>query len=71
MTGKADRDSLVTLTSLAVEWDMPESTLRSWRVRNYGPPSFRRGGTVVYRRSVVEAWLAEQEAETASNRRAS
>jgi len=45
-----------------------EGTLRSWDHRNYGPPSFRVGGRVRYRRSSVERWLAEQEQAGAERR---
>lgn len=40
----------------------PAGTLRQWRHRGYGPQGFRVGNTVVYRRTEVERWLAEQEA---------
>lgn len=44
---------------------VPIGTIRNWRTRMYGPAGFKVGNTVLYRRSVVEAWLAEQErAET-------
>lgn len=41
-------------------------TLRFWRSTNQGPASFTVGprGRVVYRRSEIERWLAEQEAAT-------
>lgn len=41
-------------------------TLRFWRSANQGPASFTVGprGRVVYRRSEIERWLAEQEAAT-------
>jgi hypothetical protein len=38
------------------------STLRKWRLKRYGPPSFRAGGRVVYRIDALNQWLAEQEA---------
>ncbi|MEV0950470.1 helix-turn-helix domain-containing protein [Promicromonospora sp. NPDC050249] len=42
---------------------VPENTLRWWRHIGKGPESFRLGQRrVVYRRSKVLAWLAEQEA---------
>lgn len=42
---------------------VPENTLRWWRYIGVGPQSFRLGPRrVVYRRSSVEDWLAEQEA---------
>lgn len=39
-------------------------TLRYWRSTNQGPTSFALGKRVVYRRSEVERWIAEQEAAT-------
>ena len=39
-------------------------TLRYWRANGEGPPSFKMGRRVVYRRSEVEKWIAEQEAAT-------
>ncbi|WP_168703059.1 helix-turn-helix transcriptional regulator [Gordonia paraffinivorans] len=42
-----------------------EGTLRYWRHAGTGPASFTVGGKkVVYRRSEIERWLAEQEAAT-------
>jgi predicted DNA-binding transcriptional regulator AlpA len=38
----------------------PESTLRHWRNHGEGPRWFRLGRRVAYRRSDVDAWLAEQ-----------
>lgn len=42
----------------------PEATLRYWRHIGRGPASFKLGRRVVYRRSEVERWMAEQEAAT-------
>lgn len=41
---------------------VPIGTLRYWRHCDEGPASFRLGRRVVYRRDVVERWIAEQEA---------
>lgn len=38
------------------------STLRKWRIKKKGPASFRAGGRVFYRITVLDAWLAAQEA---------
>ena len=40
------------------------STWRYWANIGEGPESFRLGRRRVWRRSVVEAWLAEQETAT-------
>jgi predicted DNA-binding transcriptional regulator AlpA len=39
------------------------NTLYIWRHRRQGPPSFRMGpgGRVMYRRDLLEAWLAQQQ----------
>ncbi|WKG03057.1 AlpA family transcriptional regulator [Mycolicibacterium sp. HK-90] len=41
-----------------------EATLRYWRSVDEGPPSFKLGGRVVYRREAVEQWITEQEKAT-------
>jgi prophage regulatory protein len=38
------------------------STWRYWASRNEGPTSFKLGRRRVWKRSVVEEWLAEQQA---------
>lgn len=44
------------------ETGIPEATLRYWRHTNSGPASFTLGKRVVYRRSEIQRWIAEQEA---------
>jgi len=48
---------------VADEYGFNAGTLRYWRHANQGPASFTLGprGRVVYRRSEVERWIAEQE----------
>lgn len=41
-----------------------EGTLRYWRSVGVGPVSFKLGARVVYRRSELERWVAEQETAT-------
>lgn len=54
---------LMTLTEVADLARVAPETLRKWRqqwpTRHEGPPSFRLGGRVLYRRTDVEAWIAE------------
>lgn len=38
------------------------STLRKWRWKKIGPPSFKAGGKVAYRIAALDRWLAEEEA---------
>ncbi|MGB6243670.1 MAG: helix-turn-helix domain-containing protein [Gordonia sp. (in: high G+C Gram-positive bacteria)] len=43
---------------------LPAATLRYWRHAGRGPKSFVIGAKVLYRKSEVERWLAEQEQAT-------
>lgn len=43
---------------------IPVGTLRYFRSTNQGPASFALGRRVVYRRSEIERWIAEQEQAT-------
>jgi excisionase family DNA binding protein len=43
---------------------VPVTTLRYWRHAGSGPASFTLGRRVVYRRSEIERWIAEQEKTT-------
>ncbi|MFC7842527.1 helix-turn-helix transcriptional regulator [Streptomyces sp. NPDC057382] len=56
---------LLTTKELAAYLRKPVATVRGWRYRKTGPTGFKLGRDVVYRRSVVEAWLAERERGTA------
>jgi predicted DNA-binding transcriptional regulator AlpA len=53
-------------SQVAEEYGFNAGTLRYWRSTNQGPASFTLGprGRVVYRRSEVERWIAEQEKAT-------
>lgn len=59
-------DELLHTKQVQDEYRINAGTLRFWRSTNQGPASFTLGprGRVVYRRSEVERWLAEQEATT-------
>ena len=57
----ANEDPLWTTAETAAYLRRPEGTLRQWRHRHFGPKGFRCGGMVMYRRSEVMRWLAEQE----------
>lgn len=50
-------DELLSPAELADVLGISVHTLYNWRVRGEGPPGFRVGGRVRYRRSAVEAWL--------------
>lgn len=51
---------LLTLPEAAERARRPEATLRYWRHRGEGPPSFRVGRRVVYDARELEAWLVAQ-----------
>jgi predicted DNA-binding transcriptional regulator AlpA len=57
-------DDLLTTQQVSEDYGFNPGTLRYWRHANQGPASFTLGprGRVVYRRSEVERWIAEQEA---------
>ncbi len=58
-------DQMLTTGQVATEYGFYESTLRYYRFQGIGPASFKLGGRrVVYRRSAVEAWIAQQELTT-------
>ena len=57
-----ETDSVLLVTEVAEILRTPAGTLRYWRHINEGPQSFKIGRRIAYKRSVVYAWLAEQEA---------
>lgn len=64
-----DDDELLTTAEVGQILRKPVGTLRQWRHRSFGPKGFRLGGTVVYRRSAVDAWIRDCEAaETRAGR---
>jgi len=65
-TARRGADDLLFTEQVADEYNLNPATLRFWRHADQGPASFTLGprGRVVYRRSEVERWLAQQEATT-------
>lgn len=56
------RDELLRPADIEREFGISVNTLSTWRHRGIGPKAFPCGPRrVAYRRSVVEAWIAEQE----------
>jgi len=53
-------DRLMTLAELSEMLGIPVNTLYGWRCRGEGPPGYRIGRHVRYRRTAVEAWLETQ-----------
>lgn len=56
-------ERLMTLTELSEFLGVPVATLYQWRHRGEGPPGYRLGRHVRYRRSVVESWLVTRSDE--------
>lgn len=61
-------DSLATPEEIAELLRVPVQLLYRWRYERKGPPSFRIGRYVRYRRVDVERWLDRQAAGDASVR---
>lgn len=55
-------DDLLTTVEVAALCRVPATTLRYWRHLGDGPPGFKLGKRVLYRREAVEAWLRDREA---------
>ena len=53
-------ERLLTVAELARYLGVPIGTLYQWRYRREGPPGFRVGRHVRYRRNDVEMWVREQ-----------
>ncbi len=53
-------DRLMTLAELSEMLGVPVNTVYGWRCRGEGPPGYRIGRHVRYRRTAVEAWLETQ-----------
>lgn len=56
------------LAEVEAEFRVPAATLYAWRQRGVGPPSVRIGRRIMYRRTEIEAWFAEQERAEAARR---
>jgi predicted DNA-binding transcriptional regulator AlpA len=54
-------DELLETGDVARVTLIPAGTLRFYRAMDVGPRCFKLGRRVVYRRSDVDAWVAEQE----------
>ncbi len=53
-------ERLMTLAELAEMLGIPVNTLYGWRCRGEGPPGYRIGRHIRYRRAAVEEWLETQ-----------
>lgn len=54
-------DDFVTTEQSAADLKLSPKTLEGWRVRGDGPPYFKFGRSVRYRRSLNAAWAAERQ----------
>ena len=58
---KTDRlDELMTADELAGYLGLSLQTLYNWKLRGEGPPAYKVGGRLRFRRSEVKAWLRDQ-----------
>lgn len=55
-----DRDVILGMPEVAERIGRSLDTLRYWRKRGEGPPSFKLGRRVVYMESDLVGWIAEQ-----------
>ena len=53
-------DRLLTVDDLADYLGVPVATIYAWRYRRQGPPGFRVGRHLRFRRADAEQWIAEQ-----------
>lgn len=54
----------VPISEASVFLGVPEGTLRSWRHSNVGPPSYKPGRAIQYKRHELAAWRAKREEVT-------
>jgi predicted DNA-binding transcriptional regulator AlpA len=57
---------LMLMPEVAEDTRLSLDTLRYLRHTGTGPPSFKLGRRVVYRREAVQAWVSQREAEGTS-----
>ena len=53
-------NKLMTIDEVAEYLQLPKSTIYQWRTRRDGPPGYKLGRHVRYRRSEVDAWVEQQ-----------
>lgn len=52
------RERLLTVEDLAEYLSVPVATLYVWRYRRQGPPGFRVGRHLRYRRADIDEWIS-------------
>lgn len=60
MDDNGSSEELLDVKRLAEFLSVSPYSVRRWHRQGMGPPSFRVGGMIRYRRSEVEAWLEAQ-----------
>lgn len=53
-------DPLLTAQQLAEYLGVPLATLYAWRYRREGPPGFRAGRHLRYRKGDIDQWINDQ-----------
>jgi len=53
-------EPLIDVQQLADYLDVPVKTLYAWRYRREGPPAFRVGRHLRYRRSDIQQWIQQR-----------
>jgi len=53
-------EPLIDVQQLAEYLDVPVKTLYAWRYRREGPPGFRVGRHLRYRRADVQRWIEQR-----------
>lgn len=70
--GSTHSVEFLTTAEVSALTGIPAGTWRYWRSTGQGPASFNMGAKrVVYRRSEIDRWIAEQEATTSRGGRQS
>ena len=59
-------EPLIDVQQLAAYLDVPVKTLYAWRYRREGPPAFRVGRHLRYRRNDIQRWI-QQRIDTAAS----
>ena len=53
-----ERTPYLTTAEAALKLRRPESTLRYWRYKGYGPPFVKMGRLAVYFEADIDAWIS-------------
>lgn len=57
-------DRLLTVENVAGYLEVPVATIYAWRYRRQGPPGFRVGRHLRFRKSDVERWIEDRIPQT-------